>query len=124
VAEPVTATVTGADTVARTLHSAADHLGNLERTNQEVANLFVNLAQDLAPRVTGALAAATQPEATEDSAGFSNALPYFGPIHYGWPAHNIEAQPFVTEAVADTAAEWMAIYEGAAADACKMVRGA
>jgi hypothetical protein len=119
----VTATVTGEDTVARTLRSAGHKLGDLEKANQMVANLFVSRARDNAPRLTGALAAATVPEYSRDEAGFSNVLPYFGPIHYGWPAHNIEAQPYVDEAVDETESDWLAIYEDAAAAACDLVHG-
>jgi hypothetical protein len=121
--EPLTMTLTGDETVARTLRSAGHALANLERSNSDVATLFVTLARVRAPRITGALASATEPEASRDTAGFSNVLPYFGPIHNGWPAHNIEPQPYVTEAVDDTADQWMAIYEGAAADACDLVHG-
>ena len=38
-------------------------------------------------------------------------MPYAGPIHWGWPARNIKAQPFVVEAAQATEAEWVAMYE-------------
>ena len=117
-------TITGADTVASTMHQAGRALGDMTHANQSAADIFAELARMRAPRLTGALANATQAAASKDAAGITNDLPYFGPIHYGWPQHNIEAQPYVDEAVADTQDQWMAVYEHAAQDACDMVRGA
>jgi hypothetical protein len=125
VAEPtVSATVTGADTVARTMHGAAHDLRDMSAAHADAADVIATAAQGLAPRLTGALAAETAPASSKEGAGISNALPYFGPIHYGWAEHNITAQPFVDEAVADTEREWLAIYQHAAQEAADSVRGA
>ena len=64
------------------------------------------------------------PYADDEGAGISNPLPYFGPIHYGWAEHNITAQPFVDEAVADTEREWLAVYEHAVQEAADSGQGA
>ena len=37
-------------------------------------------------------------------------LPYAGPIHWGWPARGICAQPFMTDAAADTEPSWTRTY--------------
>lgn len=39
------------------------------------------------------------------------SVPYAGPIHYGWPAHGIEANPFVTDAAQATEPLWLPKYE-------------
>ena len=106
------------------MRKAGHDLGDLRTVNMEAAQIFTRLARARAPRVTGALANATQAAATKDAAGITNALPYFGPIHYGWPARNIEAQPFVDEAVAESEAQWLAVYEKAADHAAESVKGA
>jgi hypothetical protein len=117
-------TITGADTVASTLRLAGRNLRDLSGANQDAAQIFAGLARARAPRVTGALANATQAVATKTTAGVENVLPYFGPIHYGWPYRNIEAQPFVDDAVEESRAQWFAVYEHAAQEAADSVRGA
>ena len=38
------------------------------------------------------------------------SVPYAGAIHWGWPARNIRAQPFLTNAAASTEPTWVAQY--------------
>lgn len=38
------------------------------------------------------------------------SVPYAGVIHFGWPAHNIEPQPFLYEAIEDKADEVANLY--------------
>lgn len=122
-AEPAV-TVEGADRVASTMHKAARMLGDLTEQNKQAASIFTLVARQRAPRLTGALAAATMPAWDKDNAGFTNPLPYFGPIHYGWPAHDIEPNPYVDQAVDETERDWLAVYEKATADAAGQVKGA
>ena len=117
-------TVRGADTVATTLRQAGRTLADMSKANEAAAGIIAPASRDRAPRVSGALAGATQPAWTQTKAGVTNALPYFGPIHYGWPQRNIEAQPFVDEATVATEAQWLAVYQHAAEKACEMVKGA
>ena len=121
---PTSVTVTGAAEVASTMRKAARQLGDMTKAHRAAADIFTTLARARAPRLTGALAAATQAAASKEGAGFQNDLPYFGPIHYGWPHRNIVAQPYVDEAVADSEAQWFAVYVRAVQDACDEVRGA
>ena len=117
-------TITGADTVASTLKKAGRSLGDMTSAHRDAAAIFAGVARDRAPRLTGALANATQAAATKEGAGIENHLPYFGPIHYGWGERNIRAQPYVDEAVAETEGEWLSVYEHAVQKACDEVRGA
>ena len=117
-------TIRGADTVARTLQQAGRSLDDLSRANQDAANIIAPAARARAPRVSGALAGATQPAWTNTRAGIQNVLPYFGPIHYGWPERNIAAQPFADEATVATERQWMAVYQQAVQHACDEVKGA
>lgn len=123
-AEPVTVTVTGADRVASTMKSAARDLGDLSEANKAAAAIFVAASRPPAPKLTGRLAAATRPAFTKTEAGFTNPEPYFGPIHYGWPAHNIRAQPFVDEGLDASEAQWLRVYEDAVDKAAAEVKGA
>lgn len=121
---PNRVTVTGTDTVARTMRKAGRDLSDLSGANQAAAEIFAALARARAPHVTGALAAQTVAVATKEGAGIANELPYFGPIHYGWPQRNIAAQPYVDEAVAESQDQWVAVYEKAAQSAADSVKGA
>ena len=123
-AEPVTWTITGDREVATTLEQAGRSLADMAPAHREAAAIIAGAAQGTAPRLTGALASATRPASSKEGAGITNALPYFGPIHYGWAEHNITAQPFVDEAVTDSEREWLAVYEKAVEQACDEVRGA
>ena len=117
-------TITGTEQVSATLRKAGVSLADMTRANQDAANIVAMLARSTAPRVSGALANATQAYASKEGAGIQNVLPYFGPIHYGWPARNIAAQPYVDEAVVATETQWLAVYEHAVQDACDQVKGA
>ena len=50
-------------------------------------------------------------------------MPYAGPIHWGWPAHHIEAQPFLSDAAKATEPQWRSEYMKAVEDALAQVRG-
>ena len=117
-------TITGVEQVSSTLRKAGVSLADMTKANQDAANIVAMLARSTAPRVTGALANATLAYASKEGAGIRNVLPYFGPIHYGWPSRNIVAQPYVDEAVAATESQWLAVYEHAAQSACDQVKGA
>ena len=117
-------TIVGATEVASTLRKAGASLKDLTKANQDAANIVAALSRARAPRLTGALANATQAYASKEGAGIRNELPYFGPIHYGWPSRNIAAQPYVDEAVAESESQWLAVYQHAAESACEMVKGA
>jgi hypothetical protein len=44
------------------------------------------------------LAASLYPAAGPEAWGVQSAAVYAPPIHFGWPAHGIEAQPFLINA--------------------------
>lgn len=106
------------------MRRAGRSLGDLSSAHASAAAIFAAQARATAPRLTGALANATQAASSKEGAGIANELPYFGPIHYGWPQRNIAAQPYVDEAVADTQSEWLDVYQHAAQAAADSVKGA
>jgi hypothetical protein len=56
----------------------------------------------MAPRDSGKLAGSHKTKATRTQAKVtagSASVPYAGPIHFGWPGHNIEPQPWLTSAL-------------------------
>ena len=65
------------------------------------------------PRRTGALAATVRGSGTKTRAvvraGYAR-VPYAGPIHWGWPAHGITAQPWLVDAAVDSQPAWLPAY--------------
>lgn len=95
--------VEGAAQLRRTLKDASgDLIKGMTVTHREVSSLVVAQARPGAPRRSGALAASLRPAGTQTKAvvrAGSNAVPYAGPIHWGWAARNIPANPFVVRVV-------------------------
>lgn len=80
-----------------------------------------------APKLTGALAGTVRPSGTKTRAvvraGFAR-VPYAGPIHWGWPARGIAAQPFLSDAATSTEPAWQNIYLDAINKTIDKVEGA
>jgi hypothetical protein len=106
--------VRGGRELRRTLKAAGDDLSDLKDANQRVGNVVVARATSLAPRRSGALAGAMRATRAATSvtvkAGGAR-VPYAGPIHWGWPARGITAQPFLSDAATGTESTWVPIYE-------------
>jgi phage gpG-like protein len=70
--------------------------------NKELSSNLSQKASSIAPRLTGALASSIvgnpSPQKAQIAAG-SAAVPYAGVIEYGWPARNIQAQPYLNKTV-------------------------
>lgn len=110
-ADAPTLEVKGAAQLADTLKAAGDELADMKAANEAVGSMVVGKARALAPKVSGALAASVS--ATVVLAGIDVAADavYAGPIHWGWPAHNIAAQPFIQEAILSTEPQTLQLYE-------------
>ena len=94
-------TVQGAETLHRTLATAQDELAHLDQSDN--ARLVQQRAQAKAPKRRGTLAASlVAKDLGKGHAVVSSDLIYAPVIHYGWAAHNIHPQPFLTEALADS----------------------
>src|SRR5262245_34709214 len=94
-------TVEGDETLARTLGDAEEDLRTMEQL--ENARLVAQRAQTRAPARTGTLRGSIRAKAT--GAGVAVAyseLVYAPVIHYGWAAHGIRANPFLTSAAEDS----------------------
>lgn len=106
--------VEGLGQLARTLKAAGKSLDDLKEANQSASRIVLDEARTRAPRRTGALANSGRVNNAAKKANvmFGGArVPYANPIHWGWPARHIKAQPFVTTAAEDTRPEWLAEYE-------------
>ena len=97
--------VDGLREVRRFLAKAGDDVAKdgLKKIHQKVAEPVRDEAIQKVPRRSGDLQATireAKASATRATvrAG-KKAVPYAGPIHFGWRAHNIAPQPFLTDAL-------------------------
>src|SRR4029077_4387059 len=97
-------TITGDDTLRRSLAAAQDDLENLDQTSN--ARLVAERAKQGAPKVSGGLAASiVVKDVAKGIAVIGSDLVYAPVIHYGWGARNITPQPFLTDALDASAAQ-------------------
>lgn len=117
-------TLEGADRLERTLADAAAALGDLSAVNGQVADLVLSRARPRVPIRTGRLVGSLRGTGTPAGADMGSSLVYAGPIHNGWPAHHITANPFITDAVRGSIDAVLDVYMGAVEDALGGVKGA
>ena len=51
------------------------------------------------------------------------AVPYAGPINYGWPKRHIRPRLFVNNGVASTESQWQKVYKDFIDKTLKQVKG-
>jgi hypothetical protein len=125
-------TVEGADTLARTLHTAARELANLTDTNRAVGRRLRDAGARTAPRRTGRLAGSVRALApTADSVTVVAAATYARPIHFGVGPrvglrgpHNIRPRPWLYAVLTDRTGQVVGEYRDAVDSALGKVRGA
>lgn len=86
---------------------------DLTDTNRAAAQPVFQAAQDMVPRLDGDLAATIGISATRTRAQIkagNRIVVYAGPIHFGWPEHGIEAQPFLYDALDKRGEEVQGVY--------------
>ena len=95
--------VQGLDEIRRGLRRLNSELPKeLTRIHKKAANVVADAARARAPRRSGRLAGSIKPQAGQRYARVAagrKAVPYAGPIHFGWPRRNIAPQPFLTDSV-------------------------
>lgn len=104
--------VEGARQLRSTLRAAGADLDDLKRAHAAASELVARAAR--APVRSGRLQSTIRAGQTRTAAivraGYKS-VPYAGPIHWGWPARNIAANPFLTEAAQSTEPQWITQYE-------------
>jgi hypothetical protein len=105
--------VDGARELRRTLKAAGDNLADLKAVNKRVGDLVVGAARPRVPVRSGRLVGSLRPAAAAAKVTIragSAGLRYAGPIHWGWPAHHIAANPFLSDAATTTEDTWVGYY--------------
>lgn len=122
----VSADVEGVARLRRELKKAGGDLSQLREANRNAAASILPIAEGLAPKRTGRLAATIRTGAT-NKAGILRAgrksIPYAGPIHWGWPVRGIRPQPYLAEAAQGNEDIWIGAYTEAIDKAIKQVEG-
>lgn len=117
-------TVRGGDELARTMHAAALELDDLSAVNDRVGALVLARARPRVPvrsgRLVGSLRAVPDPGAVT----MGSSLVYAGPIHNGWPAHHIAANPFLSDATRASQSQLVGLYTAELEDVVAGVKGA
>ncbi len=118
--------VQGGRELRRTLKEAGIDLSNLRNVHRQAAEVAALASRGQAPQRTGKLAASIRAGATQRAgivrAGFAR-VPYANPIHWGWPAHHITGNPFLTRAAQDTETRWVRLYLDYVENALDHVKG-
>lgn len=118
--------VDGLARLRRDLRRAGSDLADLKAANAAAAAMVAAEASRRAPRKSGRLAASVRGNKSASRASISAGratVPYAGPIHYGWPARGIEANPFVTDAAQATEPHWRPIFEQELEQAASVLDG-
>ena len=107
--------IDGVDRLVRALNAAGLDLGDLKAALKQAAEIVEQTAATKAPRgETDRLVNSLRSSATK-KAGVVRAgrksVPYAGPIHWGWPKHNIKPQTFITDAARNTEPQWVQVFE-------------
>lgn len=116
--------VEGGPALRASLRKAGQDLQDLKDVHKDAAELVVAAARP--PVKSGRLAASGRAAGTANAAIMrwgGASLRYAGPIHFGWAAHNIEPQPFGTEAARATEPVWTTLYEDKVNDVLKTIKG-
>jgi hypothetical protein len=119
--------VEGARELRRTMKAAALDLDDLKAANARAAAMVAQWASVTAPRRTGALGASVRAARQAGRARIvagNAAVRYSGPIHWGWPARHLTAQPWVSQAAVDTQPAWLPVYSHDIQRILNTVRGA
>lgn len=118
--------VEGAKQLRATLKKAGVDLGDLKAAHLEAAQIAERGADARAPRLSGRLAGTLRSSGTR-TAGIVRAgrasVPWAGPVHWGWPGHNIKANPFISEGAQATESTWIDVYQQALDHAIDQVKG-
>jgi hypothetical protein len=96
-----TVTVEGARELRATTLRAAAELSRMDTADSRAGAYLAQRAKGMAPRLTGRLAGSIRAGTAQGAATVSAGagVPYAGPIHWGWPARNIRAHPFLVDAL-------------------------
>lgn len=123
--------IEGGRQLRRTLRQAGSDLTDLKAANAQAASIVSNRAKSWAPTRSGRLQSSVRSSGTK-TAGIVRAgnnrksksgVPYAAPIHWGWKARNIRANPFLSYSAQATESTWIRLYEQLVNKALSKIKG-
>lgn len=90
-----------------------DSRNDMKETHRRAGQIVVDGAARFVPVRSGSLLASLRSAPTQRQGRVrvgSAAVPYAGPIHFGWPARNIQPNPFIYEVLDGRRQEVYALY--------------
>lgn len=106
--------IEGQKELRKALKQVEGGISDLKGVNLAAAEVVATEARGLVPRRTGRLESTIR-AAGQAAAGVvrsgTAAVRYAGPIHFGWPKHNIAPQPFLYDALDARHDEVIEMYE-------------
>lgn len=118
--------IEGQRELRKSLRQAGDDLEDLKAAHKAAAEVAAGGAKPHVPRRTGRLAGTIRPGGTKTGAVIRagrKAVPYAGPIHWGWEARGIEPQEFLADGAKDTEPQWVELFYKALNKSLKKVKG-
>lgn len=119
-------TLVGGNTLRRTLLDAGHDVKEWKSINKGAAEIAAEATRTAAPKRSWALARSIRAGATQ-RAGIvrvgGKKVPYANPIHWGWKARNIKANPFASRAAQASEPGWSALYKKRVKDILDDVKG-
>lgn len=107
--------IEGLGAVQKAMRNFADDSKNdMKETHRKAGQIVVDGAVRLVPVRSGALLASLRSAPTQRQGKVrvgSAAVPYAGPIHFGWPARNIRPNPFIYAVLDQRRDEVLRLYE-------------
>jgi hypothetical protein len=97
--------------VRQALRQVSADLDDLKQANSDTSQIVTAAARGVAPKRTGRLAASGRATPETGAAVITFTVPYANPIHWGWRARHIAAQPFAMTAAEATQPTWLRRYE-------------
>ena len=113
--------VHGAKELRRALKRMDDRAQDMKDVHAKAGLLIADRAHKYVPQESGALAGTIRHDRRQTGASVlagRSRVPYAGVIHFGWPGHNIEAQPFLYAALEDGQNEVIDIYKDGVQELC------
>lgn len=108
-----TVQIEGARELRKALKRTDDRLDDLKDLHKRAAEPVADEARELVPVAEGDLRDSIRQDRRAAGAAVlagRRAVPYAGVIHFGWPAHGIEPDPFLYDAADHRAADVRAAY--------------
>ena len=125
--------VIGLNRLRKSMRAAGMEMGQLKALNREAAAAVAPTAKamtPIGPGVRGHIQSSVRVGATQSAGvlragtGRAGRFPYGGPLHWGWPARNIKAQPWLMQAAQANEGRWTDIYQKGVEGILDQINGA